>query len=419
MNTERYSVLVVDDSRTIRTLLRARLHEESPIEVLEAEDFTSARKVLDTNRERLLCAVADLNLPDAPDGEVVDYLLEQQIPVIVLTGNSSETVREMMIAKRIVDYVVKQNASELDYVVNVVLRLENTVDTSVLVVDDSSAVRVFLRNLLETQLYPVLEASSGKEALAVLQDNPNIRVVVTDYEMPEMNGLELVYKIRRTRGRNDLIIVAMSGERSGSLSARLLKAGANDFLKKPFLPEEFLCRINQNVDLVERIHTIRDAANRDYLTRLYNRRYFFEAGKTLLTNALRGGIQLGLAVLDIDFFKSVNDTYGHEAGDVVLIAVARILDKTFRRTDIVARFGGEEFCVLAVGQDEEDLLISFERARRQIEEIPVEWKNKTIRMTCSIGVCKGHRDDLQDMVQAADCALYKAKAGGRNRMVIA
>ncbi|MCI0655037.1 MAG: diguanylate cyclase [Methylococcaceae bacterium] len=225
--------------------------------------------------------------------------------------------------------------------------------------------------------------------------------------------------MRRKRGRDDLAIIGLSGQNSGSLSARLLKAGANDFLNKPFLAEELICRINQNIDLLGQINTIRDAANRDFLTRLYNRRYFFEAGKTLLANARRGNIQLALAVADVDHFKRVNDSHGHDAGDHVLLAVSSTLEQSFRQTDVVARFGGEEFCVLTVDRDTDTPVSVFERARRQVEALTLEWAGKPLRVTCSFGVCIGHRDNLQEMIRVADEALYQAKNNGRNRVVVA
>jgi diguanylate cyclase (GGDEF)-like protein len=408
---------VVEDSRAIRALLSDRIVDEPDLEVLQAADFAAAREMLQSHRENILCAVVDLNLPDAPNGEVVDYMMDNGVSVLVLTGNVSEAVREKMIAKRVADYVVKHNASEIDYVIRSVVRLMRNTDTSVLVVDDSSSARTHLRQLLETQRYQVVEASNGLEALALLDDNPTVRVVVSDYNMPGMDGLELIYKMRRKHGRDDLIIIGMSGQNSGSLPARLLKAGANDFLNKPFLAEEFICRINQNIDLLGQIHTIRDAANRDYLTRLYNRRYFFETGKTLLANACRGNIQLALAMVDIDHFKRLNDTYGHDAGDYALLSVSRTLEQSFRQTDIVARFGGEEFCVLAVDRDGNTSTSAFERARRQVEALKLEWEGKSLQVTCSLGVCLTHRSNLHEMIRIADDALYQAKNSGRNRVV--
>lgn len=416
-DSRRDTVLLVEDNTAIREMLAVKIAQDCAFRTLSANSLEATRALLANRSECIFCAVLDLNLPDAPNGEVVDYVLSLGIPVMVLTGNLTEKVREQMITKPVLDYIAKQNAGEVDYVTRAVSRLYNSSKVGILVVDDARSAREYLRYLLEIQRYRVFEAEDGASALKVLDAHPSIRIVVTDYHMPGMNGMQLIAAIRQKRGRNDLAIIGLSGEGRKDLSAQLLKAGANDFLAKPFIVEEFICRINQNIDLLEQFHIIRETANRDFLTRLYNRRYLYEVGKTLLANARRGNIGLCLAVFDLDHFKSINDRYGHDGGDQVLVETARVLLQSFRETDIVARLGGEEFCVLSANLEGERAVKVFDRVRSRIERMRIQFRDQEILLTTSIGLCLQWDDDLNEMIRHADEALYEAKAQGRNRVV--
>lgn len=166
------------------------------------------------------------------------------------------------------------------------------------------------------------------------------------------------------------------------------------------------------------IMKLKKALVKDFLTGLYNRRYFFEVGKKLYHNALRGNIRITIAMIDIDFFKKINDTYGHDVGDFVLKEIGLILGSHFRKSDIVSRFGGEEFCILTVNMHQAYTFQVFDRLRRKIEQTTISSGQHEIRLTVSIGMCDEFLGSLEDMVTQADAMLYKAKNTGRNRVVL-
>jgi diguanylate cyclase (GGDEF)-like protein len=203
------------------------------------------------------------------------------------------------------------------------------------------------------------------------------------------------------------------------MAARFLKIGANDFItKQTFLTEEFYCRVTQNIENLERIHLIREASIKDALTGLYNRRYFFETGNKLFANAIRENLTITCGMIDIDHFKNVNDTYGHEAGDKTLVHISSILNHRMRNTDIVARLGGEEFCVLAINMRKEYAKKVFEELRVKVEKSSIEIEDEgKIHITVSMGVVTELADSLEDMVKKADKLLYEAKESGRNRVI--
>jgi diguanylate cyclase (GGDEF)-like protein len=245
-----------------------------------------------------------------------------------------------------------------------------------------------------------------------------VRLVITDNQMPGMDGFELVTEIRKTFSKEEVAVIGLSAVSGSSLSAKYLKRGANDFLVKPYSKEEFFCRVNQNIELLELVHEIKENSNRDYLTGLYNRRYFYDIGEKYFANAARNHLQLAVAMFDIDFFKVVNDTYGHAAGDLVIRRVAAAIAGDLRQTDLVARFGGEEFCVLAVNPGPETSEL-FERIRVRVAAMQIEYEGMEIRVSVSVGVVFGMCVTLADTLRRADELLYQAKQGGRNRVVCA
>lgn len=411
-------VLVVEDSRTFSSLLSRRITEEMGHEVVVANSKATAEKILAEGTD-FFVALLDLNLPDAPNGEVVDLVLAHGIPSIVFTGEMDDKLRDQFWAKHIVDYILKQNMDNVAYMLSLVERLHKNPAIKVLVVDDSRSARHVISELLRAHRYQVLEAESGPQALAALEEHPDVRLVITDYNMADMNGSELVQAIRRDHAKDQLAIIGLSGTGDAGLTARFIKSGANDFLNKPFLTEEFYTRVTQNIELLEYIAQIKELAEKDYLTRLYNRRYVFSVGPKLMAAQTRRGQGVVVAMLDIDHFKRVNDTYGHAAGDLVLRQMAALLSARFRTSDIVSRFGGEEFCVLATDMNAADASGVFEELRQAFEASPVRYDGQNIHYTVSIGLCTSPLDGLEAMIKAADDALYVSKNDGRNRVTVA
>ena len=169
--------------------------------------------------------------------------------------------------------------------------------------------------------------------------------------------------------------------------------------------------------MLEYIQKLRETSIRDPLTGLYNRRYFFEASKDLYCRLFQGAEPMTLAMLDIDHFKKVNDTYGHATGDEVLKHVAQGLSNRFRGRDMVARLGGEEFCVIARGLEGQQALAAFNDLRNSIERSKAKAGKTSVGVTISIGICDKPKNSIETMLAAADAALYKAKRTGRNRVV--
>jgi diguanylate cyclase (GGDEF)-like protein len=415
---EQVSILVVEDSKMFANVISSEIRSRLGFECHIAESFEAAKKLLGSNPSRFFLAIVDLNLPDANNEEIVDYILSKEIPPIVFTGNFADDMRERILSRDVVDYVLKESIQDVDYLVRTIHRIYKNRSVKVLVVDDSGVSRTLVRSLLEIQQFQVLEAENGKKGLEVLKEHPDVRLVISDYNMPAMDGFEFTSAVRKKFSSDQVAIVGISAHGSGLLSAKFLKRGANDFITKPFAKEEFYCRINQNVEMLEYIQAIQDASNKDYLTGLYNRRYFFDLGRKIYENARRGNLEITIAMLDIDHFKRINDTYGHDAGDIALKTVAALIAGSVRRADLVARFGGEEFCVLVTNMKKEKTTEFFDELRQRIGETKVEIEGGEVSLTISIGVNTVLRDSLEATINYADELLYKAKQRGRNRVVV-
>jgi len=288
----------------------------------------------------------------------------------------------------------------------------------VLVVDDAGVSRMRVRKLLEVHKFDVLEADSGQEALALLAEHEDIKLVIIDYYMPGMDGFDLISRIRQLYAMEELGIIGLSASNEEDITAHFLKMGANDFLPKTFSVEEFNCRVHQNVELVERFEEIKEAGNRDYLTGLYNRRYFHQTGTDLLELCKRSGMPAALAIMDIDYFKSINDVHGHEAGDLVLREFGKLLGHNSRRSDVVCRYGGEEFCFLATNISKQSVPLFFKRLCRTVKQMVIPYGDGEIRFTVSIGAIMVEDRNLADALKEADRLLYQAKKEGRNRVIV-
>ena len=408
-------ILIVEDNKTLAKLIAKKLKLELDFEVDIA--FSLQETKLFTSKYNYFLVLSDLNLPDAPNGEVIEYLSKKNAHVIVLSGNIDKEFRDKIIKTNVIDYFTKSGVEDINNIINTVKRVQNNQKHTILVVDDSVVFRKQTEAMLKNLFYSVISVAHGEEAMGMLESNKNISLVLTDYNMPVMNGLELTHEIRKQYSKNDLSIIAISSSNDEQTTALFLKNGANDYIKKPFSKEEFTCRINNSVEALENIQTVTNYANRDSLTGLYNQRYFYKAMNDYLDNEDLQE-EFALAMIDIDDFKKINDTYGHENGDKVIIHLSEILRTSTNFRDIVARFGKEEFCVVLKNINRFSAQDIFERLRAQVEStMLMSDKNETINFTISIGAILYKDEGLEEALNQADMLLYKAKHSGKNQLL--
>ncbi len=415
--SEKQRILLVENSRSFTDLLRAAIEQRVEVQVTVVSTLAEAGSALDDGGPWFL-VLTGLVLADGNHDSVVDFFVARGVPTVVVSGVYDEGLRKRILTQQIIDFVLKNAPGTIDYLAWLVQRLVRNRRIAALVVDDSASARAYAASLLTMYGYQVVEAADGAAGLKAVEANPSIRLAVVDQEMPGMEGVEFTRRLRALRARDKLAVIGLSGTSDASLVPRFLKNGANDFLRKPFSREEFFCRVSQNVDQLELIGTLQDLATRDFLTGLPNRRHFLEQSQRVLPQCLTDQQSVSVAMLDLDHFKHVNDTLGHDAGDEALRAVASVLTAYARPQDLIARFGGEEFCMLVPGLDEAATTDYFEKLRARIAELQVNVGEKTLRLTISIGVCSSQIQNqaLHPFLIEADKYLYLAKAAGRNRV---
>lgn len=291
----------------------------------------------------------------------------------------------------------------------------------VLVAEDSPVVRAMLRRQLEDNGFRVAEADDGDEALRMARE-VSPAVILLDIEMPKLDGRAVLKALKADPRMADTPVVFLTGVRDTDDLVAALELGAHDYLCKPFESAELLARVSAAArvkalhdELHRRAEEMHLMARLDPLTGLYNRRHLDEHLRATAVGSRRRMQPLAVLVIDVDRFKSVNDTLGHAAGDEVLCELARRLRRIMRADDVAGRWGGEEFLVLLPQTDLAGAGAVAERIRQAVADAPVRLADRNIDVTVSIGYTSGVVDDVHGLVNRADTAMYDAKQQGRNR----
>lgn len=301
----------------------------------------------------------------------------------------------------------------------------------VLIAEDENISRMVLAKALANHGYEVLQAHDGQEAWAIFQkEKEDIYIAILDWQMPKMDGIELCQRIKDASLSHYVYVIFLTGKKDIDSIVEGLETGADDYLTKPFDRRELLSRLKVGLRLIEFEKALREANEKlhtlaitDGLTGISNRRAIFERLRSEISRAVRGNSLFCLIMLDIDHFKKVNDTYGHGAGDKVLVEIVNRIKSELRPHDDIGRYGGEEFLVGISKADSKISRVIAERLRTCVCERPFQIEDRKIDVSISLGVVnfmpsRDHdiNDLLEAMIKAADIALYKAKEAGRNRV---
>lgn len=241
-------LLIIEDSKMLCKIFKELLTKYTEFDFDIAETYQEAKHLISKSRYEF--AVADMNLPDAKSGEIIPLLNKHNIAPIVFTGIFDEEFREGFETSNIVDYVLKERYENILYVIEKLKQLELNKDKKVLIVDDSTLFSNYLRQSLLLHHFKVISAENGKVALEKLELHPDIKLIITDYHMPVMDGLELLRKVRKKRNKKSLSIITLTSDTNSYTTSRFLKEGANDYITKPFSRDEFYSRIYQNIETV-------------------------------------------------------------------------------------------------------------------------------------------------------------------------
>ena len=298
----------------------------------------------------------------------------------------------------------------------------------ILIADDESVSRHMLRGLLVKWGFEVVTAEDGNAAWKHLTSTDAPRMALLDWMMPGQNGVDICREMRKLRPAPYTYILLLTAKDAKESVVEGLESGADDYLTKPFHPQELRARIRVGLrlleledSLVQAREAMRFKATHDALTGVWNRGAIMEILDREITRSRREGTSLGVLIADLDHFKSVNDTYGHLAGDHVLCEVTKRMQAGIRSYDAVGRYGGEEFLILLPGCSRSETADKAERLRETIFQQPIETETGPLKISLSFGgVAIGDWPDYSasQILHLADLALYRAKVEGRNRTVI-
>lgn len=290
----------------------------------------------------------------------------------------------------------------------------------ILIVDDTKLNIKLLTDILENHGYEVYSLNSG----FLVQDtakriSPDI--ILLDIMMPGIDGFEVCRILKQDSELMDIPVIMVTARTEGADIKKALELGAFDYIKKPIDEWEVVARVQSALRFKKNQDMLKDLAIKDRLTGLYNHALIIELLKRELAKQGRRGSDLCFGMIDIDYFKKVNDTYGHMVGDVVLNELSNMLVNSVRKSDIIGRYGGDEFSVILPEITLHDSICVFERIRQSVDERKYIVEDKTIHITISTGICfKRAADNLSyaDIIKKADEALYLSKGNGRNRIEI-
>jgi diguanylate cyclase (GGDEF)-like protein len=300
--------------------------------------------------------------------------------------------------------------------------MNENVKNSLLLVDDEKENLTILSIILEKK-YTLFTASSGIKAIEMINEHkPD--VVLLDILMPGMDGYQTLIKLKEDEKTKTIPVIIITGLDDVEFEEKGLSLGAADYITKPFSSAVVGLRVRNQIQILNQLRTIERLSMMDQLTNLPNRRNFDERIKMEWNQAIREKTSITIMMLDLDKFKLLNDTYGHQQGDVVLKAVSRIFAKSFKRPgDFAARWGGEEFVVLLPNTHLEGALDVAENIRKDIENLEILGfigeERIIIKITISIGInteTPVQNSSLNKFISGADNALYAAKQAGRNRV---
>ena len=394
-------ILIAGDNASFTNLLKS---------IIEKDIIDANCKVVSSIKEleSIDLKKYDLILCDSAlsDGSYIEEVLKQNEKVIVITQSENEFVNSN-IKNKVIDFVLKQESLIFNYLINFIKNLQRNKNISVLIVDDDKIVLKIEENILKKINLNVFKAYNGEEALKCIHNNDNIDLVLTDLNMPKLDGEELLIRIRKLKTMDELPVVIISSNKEHFQISKLLKLGANDYLTKPFFKEELILRVNNLLSVTNNIKDIKKQMFIDSLTKVYNRLFL----EKRLENIFNLYDQKAVAMLDIDFFKKINDTYGHQVGDEILKHFAKTIENSIRKSDYVIRYGGEEFLLFLPNAIKAEAKLVLYKIKKSLKPY------KDINFTFSAGI-SSEGDKLAEMIKKADKKLYQAKREGRNRIVI-
>lgn len=412
-------VYLVDHDQAVTAAITLQL-EHFAYEVVRINELKQLSVAIATRRPDVV--VIELGFPGgkmagAEEVSRIKKMCRLKFPTIFISNTSSFESRLLAVRAGGDGYFTKPvDIVALTDRIDAIIGREEPKGYRVLVIDDDAVTSEYYGTVLRSAGMSVKLLNDPSQLLKVMTDfRPEL--LLMDVYMPSCNGIELAKIIRQDNSYLDVPIVFLSSEADLGKQLEAIQSGADDFLTKPIEPDFLVSALSSRA---ERYRSLRALIMRDGLTGLYNHTAIKEELAAEMSIAGRNGSPLALAMIDLDSFKKVNDTYGHPVGDQVLRTLARLLRQRLRRSDIVGRYGGEEFVVIFPGTSAAVARKVLDQVRVAFNKIQQQSDQGDFSVSFSAGVADLELSaDAYDLFEAADEALYRAKQGGRNCIAVA
>ncbi|HEF2146409.1 TPA: diguanylate cyclase [Campylobacter coli] len=408
-------ILLIDDNKMLGKLLAKKIQTTLNCEVDIVFSLAETKALPD---DEYFLTFADLCLPDAPNGEVVDYVLTKNWSVIVLTASNDKATKDKFMDKDILDYIFKESDTCIDQIIDSIVKLERYAKTKVILALSKLPERNEIKKILTQRKFNVLAAAHGEEAMSYLNDNNDVKLIIADANMPVISGSELLSEVRTRFGDHDLGVIIL-GDKDDALESSLLINGANEYLIKPLNKESFNCRLDRCLNYMANMQFLSIYNNLDPISGVKNSNALLNCVEDYLNEISGKEEEFAFAFLDIDNLRNLNEEYGHEVGDKIVKICADEASNEVKGRDIVGRYSPEKICIVLKNVSQERAIKILSRIRVNIKKAGILVNLDEVFFTASIGVVFAKSgDQFETLINKASEALSQAKANGKDRVEV-
>ncbi|EAH5483820.1 diguanylate cyclase [Campylobacter jejuni] len=408
-------ILLIDDNKMLGKLLAKKIQTTLNCEVDIVFSLAETKALPD---DEYFLTFADLCLPDAPNGEVVDYVLTKNWPVIVLTASNDKATKDKFMDKDILDYIFKESDTCIDQIIDSIVKLERYAKTKVILALSKLPERNEIKKILTQRKFNVLAAAHGEEAMSYLNDNNDVKLIIADANMPVISGSELLSEVRTRFGDHDLGVIIL-GDKDDALESSLLINGANEYLIKPLNKESFNCRLDRCLNYMANMQFLSIYNNLDPISGVKNSNALLNCVEDYLNEISGKEEEFAFAFLDIDNLRNLNEEYGYEVGDKIVKICADEASNEVKGRDIVGRYSPEKICIVLKNVSQERAIKILSRIRVNIKKAGILVNLDEVFFTASIGVVFAKSgDQFETLINKASEALSQAKANGKDRVEV-
>ncbi len=409
-------VLQLESGNLFRTIVK-KIIEPRGYEVIATDVSATAFSILEENKISLI--ITGNELVDMSGEEFIQILSKSEfsnIPVIVLTSTDSLDLRTKLFSLGIVDYILKKdvNTTKLENYFDSLIKedtlLKQIQNESIAVLDDSKFGLNVIKNIFE--LHKIKNVTYYTDPHKFLADHEKYSIFLVDLVLPEISGEEVIIQLRKKK--KDSVIIVVSGITNFKTISHAMMYGADDYISKPYDNSIFMARFKANARTYFLYKELEKRSVTDGLTGLYNHRYIYDYVGINIMEKEKLGCNFCVLLIDIDHFKHVNDTYGHQVGDLVLMTLSKIFAQAFGENAVCGRYGGEEFMAVLRNIKLEEGLKVVNAFREKI--MVTEYPEHDFKITVSGGLVEHSTETSAEIIKKADDLLYKAKDGGRNQI---